>query len=70
MQSPLALMAALHRCHLNCHGRYVNGANTQERVRDTYIHTVQRLTWFGTLDLRGRFILDTPLIWFTIGWRF
>lgn len=28
---------------------------------------MQRLTWFGTLDRRGRFMLDTPLIWFTIG---
>lgn len=27
-------------------------------------------TWFGTLDLRGRFMLDSPLIWFTTGWRF
>lgn len=37
----------------------------------TYIFIrAYELTWFGTLDLRGRFILDTALIWFTIGWRF
>lgn len=32
-----------------------------------YILYIHRLTWFGTLDLRGRFMLDTPPIWFTIG---
>ncbi len=31
---------------------------------------VIRRTWFGTLGLRGRFIFDTPVIWFIIGWRF
>lgn len=33
-----------------------------------YVKTVaSELTWFGTLDRRGRFMLDIPLIWFTAG---
>lgn len=48
--------------------RLISDAETDTNIYSRHILHTQ--TWFGTLDLRGRFILDTPLIWFTIGWRF